>query len=488
MNPFLQDGFAEYKSSVPPGKRFLVSLIATAGLLLSGCSHVQQAQAPPGNTTVPSIASVAGGPETSGISQDRLNRLTLSDVVDIALQNNPTTHAAWAYARAASAKHDSARGAYWPTVDLNGTAQKSKTPQTGTQTTYGPGATLTWLLLDMGERGANIESTKQAYEAAERQHEASIQDVTLAVETAYFRYLATKSLLEAQQASLRAAQTNLVAATERHKSGLATIADVLQAKTVCSQAELALQTTEGDRAITRGTLALSMGLPANIECDIADNSADVPIQPVAEKVESLIGQALKNRPDLAAARATTLAGDAHVREVRGLDRPSLAFGGKAGRSYFQNGSDAQDSYSGVLTLQIPMFSGFSRSHNIEQAEFEAQAGTDRARALEQQVSYQVFCAYIGLQTAAQMVRTAGDMLESAGQSYDAALARYKEGLASVSDLLSAQSLLADARARQIQARWSWFTSLAQLAHDVGTTDAGPGGLFAPVTHSPGDKK
>jgi len=33
--------------------------------------------------------------------------------------------------------------------------------------------------------------------------------------------------------------------------------------------------------------------------------------------------------------------------------------------------------------------------------------------------------------------------------------------------LTAQAALADARAQAIQARFSWFTALAQLAHDAG---------------------
>jgi len=38
------------------------------------------------------------------------------------------------------------------------------------------------------------------------------------------------------------------------------------------------------------------------------------------------------------------------------------------------------------------------------------------------------------------------------------------------DLLTAQSALATARAQQVQARWTWQTALAQLAHDTGVLD------------------
>jgi outer membrane protein TolC len=48
-----------------------------------------------------------------------------------------------------------------------------------------------------------------------------------------------------------------------------------------------------------------------------------------------------------------------------------------------------------------------------------------------------------------------------------ALGRYKAGAGSVLDVLTAESALASARALEIQARFTWYTALAQLAHDTG---------------------
>ena len=46
---------------------------------------------------------------------------------------------------------------------------------------------------------------------------------------------------------------------ERRRVGVATIADVLQARTAASQAQLDLQTTEGTVQTARGALALALG-------------------------------------------------------------------------------------------------------------------------------------------------------------------------------------------------------------------------------------
>ena len=83
----------------------------------------------------------------------------------------------------------------------------------------------------------------------------------LQIQVAYFQYLANRVLLGAQRTTLAEAQANLEAAEERRRVGLATIADVLQARTAASQAQLDLQSTEGNLQTTRGALALALGLP-----------------------------------------------------------------------------------------------------------------------------------------------------------------------------------------------------------------------------------
>jgi outer membrane protein TolC len=79
----------------------------------------------------------------------------------------------------------------------------------------------------------------------------------------------------------------------------------------------------------------------------------------------------------------------------------------------------------------------------------------------------VFRAYYALRTATQQVRTSTDLLASARESEQVASGRYKAGAGSVLDVLTAQAALASARAQVIQAKFNWYTALAQLAHDTG---------------------
>jgi outer membrane protein len=408
---------------------------------------------------------------------DRIRRLTLGEIVDLGLRSNPTTRLAWANAHTAASVYGSERGAWYPSIDGDVSAVRIKTAASQgrsavEQSVFTPSVTLNYLLLDFGGRSGRVSGARHQLLSASFRHNAAIQDVVLQVQIAYFQYLANRALLRAQRTTVEEAGTNLVAAEERRRVGLATIADVLQARTAASQAQLTLQTIEGNVQTTRGALALSLGLPANLPFDVDTTVAIADVASLADSVNAIIATALQGRPDLAASRSEVEAALAGVTEARGALLPSLGFSATAGRTYATTIPDGADSYSLSLGLSIPIFNGFSRQHDLRAAEFEAEAARARTETLRQEVVFQVFSAYYALQTATRRVRTSQDLLASATQANEVALARYKAGVGSVLDLLASQSALASARAQRVEARLSWSVSLAQLAHDAGVLDPG----------------
>jgi outer membrane protein len=462
-------------------------VLPLAGLLIAtgGCV---------GTPSVGGVAGVAPAPDSAwtpppqersrdsvgrpAIPEDfgqRVHRLTLAEVVDLGLRNNPATRLSWANARAAAAAYGSARGAYLPTIDGDVTGTRLKTVASQgrsavTQSVLSPSLSLTYLLFDFGGRSGSVGAARNALLAANYTHNATLQSVVLQVQTAYFQYIANRALLGAQRTTVAEARTNLAAAEERNRVGVATIADVLQARTAASQAELAMEATEGDLQTARGALALSLGLPANLPYDVDSAAGQSPVAVLADSVDALIAGAVQARPDLAAARAEFEASRSQISVARAKRLPSLVLNGTGGRTYTTTLPQGGNNYVVSLGLSIPIFAGFSRLYDQREAVAQADAAAARADLLGQQVVFQVFSSYYALRTANRRVRTADDLILSARQSSEVALGRYKAGVGSVLDLLSAQSALADARAQQVLARLEWNTSLAQLAHDAGVLD------------------
>jgi outer membrane protein len=456
-----------------------------AGLTLVACAGTAAAawKTPPVPTgPANSVALPAPPPPQSAavptIPEDLVRpgaTVTLARIVDIALQNNPLTRASYLQAVSAAAVLGSKRAPYYPSVNLS--ASETRTDQLSPiQTTsgiidvYGPEVALNYLLLDLGGRAANVDDARAGLVAADWSHNATIQNVILGVETTYVSYLDAKAQLGAAQASAKEAQTALDAASVRHDAGVATIAEVLQAKTAASQAELAVQTYDGQVLALRGSLATAMGLPANTPYDVGTLPVEVPLERGTDAVEKLIATARTQRPDLVAARALADKANAHIRAVRSDGLPTLSLSATANRTYYSPAltSNYRDVWSASLLFDFPLFTGFANSYNVRQAKADAAVARAQADTLDQEVVLEVWTSYYSFKTATQLVRTSRDLLASAEQSERVALGRYKEGVGTILDLLTAQAALASARAQEIQARAGWFVAMAQLAHDTGT--------------------
>ncbi|HEX3583215.1 MAG TPA: TolC family protein [Thermoanaerobaculia bacterium] len=399
--------------------------------------------------------------------------LSLSQIVDVALTNNPQTRIAWLNARAAEAGIGSAQSNYYPEVDLDAGLTRARTASTAgasTATVFGPSLTLNYLLFDFGGRAAEVEQARQTLIAADFLHNQAIQDVILRVQQAYYGFLDAKALLAAQDATIKERQTSLDAAEARHGSGVATIADVLQARTALSQAQLTRETFAGNVRTFEGEIATAMGLPAATHFEFGELPSQVPSNEVTSAVESLITQAVQQRPDLAASRADAERAQAHVTQIRSSYLPSLAATTSLGETFFGT-SMHQTPYSAGLAVRWPIFTGFRNTYDVRQAQAQADVARESVRNTEQQVMLQVWTSYYALQTATQRLTTSRDLLTSAQQSADVAQNRYRAGVGSILDVLTAEAALENARAQEVQARADWFLSVAQLAHDSGTLES-----------------
>ncbi len=457
---------------------FLLALCGCASLV-EGRIDSQVAPSPAAQVREPVTAPPPPAPDAELLARlEKGGTVSLAQLIDFALRTSPTTRATWFDARGAAAGLGSKRSAYYPQIELDGNlgATHQTLGLTGLKFDYknwGPSAQLSWLLLDFGSRGADVDEARAVLAAANLAHDMAVQDLVLRVEQAYTQYQGAKALLAAQKVSVAEAQTAYAAAEERRKSGVATIADVLQAKTALSQAQLQFQTVDGTVNTLRGAVATAVGVPANVPVE-AEDLPPAQVDTQLQKIEVLIGQAERERPELARARAQTAQAQSHAESVRWRGWPQLVLNANAGRNYFiYTGAPTADNYGASLLLRIPLFTGFKDSFDAAQAADQARAAEARAESVEQQVILQVWSSYHGARTAAHRVRTARDLLASAQQSEEVATGRYKEGVGSILDLLTAQAALASARAQEVQARADWLLSLASLAHDTGALGPAP---------------
>jgi outer membrane protein len=419
--------------------------------------------------------------------QERINKLTLQDVVDLGLLNNPQTRASYASARAQGAVIGATFGKYLPQVTASGLVERTGSTG-GTGSVAGgtvvagagnssgerdrafvqPSATASWLLFDFGRFGA-MESAKQAAFSASYTHNATVQTVVLAIVQSYCNYNAAKAVRDGAKETVSEDSVGLASAKDRHDAGVATVSDVLQAQVTYSQSVLTLEQDEGNVQTTRGSLAVALGFPANLPYDIAPEPPNVPVQSLAQSVDSLVSEAVNHRPDLASYRAQALEAKANIGAVRGNWLPQFTLGASGSQTFYSQDQSNENGRTWALQggISLPLFSGFTSSYDILQAKEQANAAFANADYQRDLVVYQVFTSYYNLRTATAQVQSSRDLLQSAQSNYDVALGKYKQGVGAILDLLTAEAALASARATEAQSRWTWYADLAQLSHDAG---------------------
>ncbi len=406
-------------------------------------------------------------------------KLALADLVDVALRINPATQSSWEQARAAAADWAVSRGDYYPTI--SGDASGYGMGGDSSSGYYGSVALgLSYLLLDFGGRAATVESAHQALMAANWNHNQTIQDILRNVPQAYYTYLGNRAQVRASESDLEEALTSLKSTEQRKTAGVSTIADVLQARARVDQVRLYLVSNRGAVKISRGNLATAVGWPANAEFDVAEGPEDLPLNTMTENTQTLIRLALRDRSDLAAARAAVQQSKAALKKAESDLWPKLVATGNVGWSgidgsmsgsdYAESGGNISSSgvgYYGGLSLQIPIFEGFSLRNKIRSAKASLKATRADLRQKEESVISEVWSAFYNMQTAAQQVDSSETLLISSKESFRVSLARYRAGVAEIVELLNAQSTLTSARTQRVQARTDLFISYAELLHAIG---------------------
>ena len=432
-------------------------------LLLAGCATTFDADLPSGPSTpwtppasaVPPPLPQREVPVVEGT-------LTLARAIDLALTNNPNTRIAWLEARQAEAFVGSERAAFYPEVGVSASAQKTRTQDFA----IGPSVDISYLLFDFGGRAADVDQARQTLIAAGYTHNQVIQDIVLLTERAFYGVLYSRGLLDAQAATLKERRASLDAADARHKAGVATIADVLEARTALSQAQLNYETIEGQRRQQEGLLATTIGVPVTTRLEVGSLPTELPLADVTQAVDTHIAQAMTTRPELAASRAIVRRAESRVRSVRSAFLPSVGFTASAAHSL--SSGDQQSPYSIGVALRFPLFTGFRNVFELRAARLGVDIATEDARNAEQQVALDVWSSYHAVSTATQRIRTSRDLLRSAQESLEVAAGRYRGGVGTILELLTAQAALELARAQEVQARADWLIAVAQLAHDTGT--------------------
>lgn len=402
---------------------------------------------------------------------------SLPELVDLAEEHNPQTRVAWARARSQAATLGIARSELYPTLTALVLSQTARVEilfgnQFIRQTlqNFQAELDLSYTIFDFGARSGRIHAARADLLSANFAFNDTHRNVIYQVQAAYYQLLNAMGQEDAARVSLANAQAVQQAAEDRLANGLATLPDVLEARSATAQSDYALQAVLGTEEIARGDLANAIGTSATTSIRVQPLDQLAMPTSIDESVEQAINRALEHRPDLLQQVAEIRSANARVKEARAAYFPKLTVDASPAPQYWyglqQPSPWAQTGdLGGAVTFQLQwtLFDAGARKNRVAQAKADARAAEAQVNATLDQVADEVWTAYSNLNTAFRQRQASLAFLDAAGQSYSAALESYNYGLRSQLDVTQAQQTLAQARSADVFARTQVFTALAELA-------------------------
>jgi outer membrane protein len=417
----------------------------------------------------------------SRLAIDATKSYTLVELVDFAERNNPETRVAWEAAKSRGAALHIAQSELYPALTAialstlgreNVLFNSSFVRQT--VATFGPALRMDYILLDFGARAGRIATARAQLAAANFAFNDTHRKIIFQVADTYYRLLNAVGQVDAAEASLLNAKTVQEAAENRLEHGLATLPDVLEARSATAQAEYNLQSARGFEEIARGDLATVLGIAPTVRIPVQPLDELPPPEMHEDSIEQLLDRALEQRPDLLQQLEGVKAAQGTVREARAAYYPSVKFDTAWGGLYRygwqqQLPTTNRTGLTGTAAMRLDwtIFDGGARKNNLLKAEANRNAAAAKAEVTMDQIADEVWRSYSNVKTALRQREAAAALLEAAGQSYAAAVEAYGYGVRNLLDVTAAQRALALARTADVAARTQVLDTLADLAFRTG---------------------
>jgi len=432
-----------------------LSALMLSGLLLGGCAVGPDYRRP-------EVAAPAQFKQAQGWRQaqpsDALARgawwelygdAQLNGLVERLNHSNQTVAQYEAQYRQAQALVKSARGAFFPTVDLS--AGKTRSAQgagssnsslssasSGIRNTYSTQASVSWEADVWGKLRRGLEADKGSAQASL----ADLAAMRLSLQSELVQNYLQLRVIDQQkrllQATVEAYQRSLTMTQNQYKAGVSGADAVAQAQTQLRTTQADLVDLAWQRAQYENAIAVLMGVtPADFS--LAE-TGDIPALPqIPVQVPS---QWLERRPDIAAAERSVMAANANIGVAKSAYYPdfTLSLSGGYNSSTFANWLTLPNRFWSVgPQLAGTLFDGGQRSAEVERTEavYDQTVAQYRQTVLNGFQEVENYMVQLKVYEDEALVRQ--QALESARESLRLTNNQYKAGLIAYLDVVTVQA-------------------------------------------------
>lgn len=403
--------------------------------------------------------------------------LSLDQVVETALKNNPRIDIALQQCRQGQGFLTQARSGYLPHVGVEGNLgrQHIKDLQPEDEDMVGHGSIkLSQLIYDFGKTTGAIDAGRFSLQAAEANLHQLMQDVVLDVKRAFYNEFEKKRLVEVAKEAVDNYTQHHYRAVKYFEAGVRTKIDVTNAQVNLSNARLDLLRAESNLKAARVELEKVMGIRPN-QGNYALVSQDGPLKQLAASkpamsysLDLLLATAFGHRADMRQVNLLVKASESDVIQARSGYFPSI--GATAGYDDYETDlTPLQDQWQVGVGLSWKLFSGFQTRGEMVEARARFRELQAAFRDLELAITQEVTDSFLRADENRKGVDLADEVLGLARENLALAEGRYKAGLNDMIEFNDAQLGFTRAQSNLVTTYYAYLTALARIEHATGVT-------------------
>lgn len=401
---------------------------------------------------------------------------TLQEALAQAYRTNPTLNAARARLRATNEGVPIAKADGRPNVGVNGTYDRQLHRDfplsTPVQSATGQ-ATLTVPIYQGGIVRNSINAAKEGVEAGEAELRATESSVFAQVVAAYLDVISDSAVVTFNLQNVRSLEVNLQASTDRFKVGDLTRTDVAQSDTRLALARANLESAQA-QLISSKERYISLVGSEPVDLQAPPQLPGLPASP-----ETAVDVALKDNPDILAAKSTRDAARYQVNAAQGQIAPRLSGFVRGSYTDFLDSKVTNNSNQRVpasnnksatagVQLTVPIYQGGRPGALSRQAIARESQAIEQTVATERSVIAQTRSAYANWQASLQTIESTRKAVESGSLSLEGVQAENKAGTRTILDILDSQRDLLNAQVQYVSAQRNayvaGFTLIAAMGH------------------------
>lgn len=402
--------------------------------------------------------------------------LSMSQAEQLALKNNPRIAVARLLALAEGEVTREVRSAEMPTITGNLTAVE---PHEGSRITAGAlnnpivyqraagGVTLSQLITDFGRLHNLVSSADLRAKAEMSAQAATLADVTVAVDEAFYRALGSQAVLKVANDTVSARQTTSEQVSALTNAKLKSTLDLSFANVNLAQAELLLLDAQNANWEAMLSLNTLLGEERPTSYVLVDETPPVP-SPAPENPEPLVTLAFQSRPDLVSLNQQFAAAEKFRSAEHDLWKPTISALGTVGGTPVRADQITSSWFGAVgVNVSVPLFNGFLYLARAKEADLRASAAEQQVHELRQIIARDVRTTVLQAQSNFRRIAVTQQLLDQANSAFDLAQVRYKMGLSSIVELSQAQLAQTQAQIEYASARYAYQGSLAAIRYQTG---------------------